>query len=88
MQSPHRDARLSRQGDIVTDQDQPGRNDPPDPQEEIGGGAVVDRHDDDASQQAAPEGDDPFGPVLAEEDDRVAFSKSGAGQPGRKAACG
>ena len=35
--------------------------------------AVVDRDHDDAAQQAAPQRDDPFGPVLAPEDDLVAL---------------
>ena len=42
-----------------------------DPRQEIRGRAVVDRHDDGADEQAAPEGDDPLGPVFAEEDDLV-----------------
>ena len=39
--------------------------------EEVRRRAVVDRDDDDADEQAAPEGDDPLGPVLAEDDDLV-----------------
>ena len=59
-----------------------------DAREELGRRAVVDRHDDDAAEQAAPERDDPLGPVLAPEDDLVALAEAGGVQARRKAARG
>ena len=66
------------------------RDDAADAREKVGRRAVVDRHDDDAVEQAAPERDDPLGPVLAEEDDLVALAQAGGvqarGEPARRAA--
>ena len=49
--------------------------------QEVGRGAVVDRHEDDAAQQAAPERDDPFGPVLAPDDDVLPAGDARGVQP-------
>jgi len=49
--------------------------------EKIGRRAVIDGHDDDAAQQAAPERHDPFRPVLAPEDNFVAFAQTERVQP-------
>ena len=74
---------------VLADQDQPGRDDRGDARQEIGRGAVVDRHDDDAAQQARPERDDPLRPVLAPEDNFVAFAQAervqARRQPARRA---
>ena len=55
--------------------DQPRRHDAADAREKVRRRPVVDRDDDDAAEEAAPERDDPLRPVLAEEDDLVAFPK-------------
>ena len=70
--------------------DQLGRNRPADSRQEIGRAAIVNRHHDDAAQETAPERDDPFRPVLAPEQDLVAFMQPGCGEarrePSRRAA--
>ena len=73
--------------DVLADQDQLGADDARDAREEIRRRAVVDRHDDDAAEQAAPERDDPLGPVLAPEDDFVALARrrARAGAPRSRA---
>ena len=58
---------------VLADQDQLRVDDAATRARKSGRRAVVDRHDDDADEQAAPEGDDPLGAVLAEEDDLVAL---------------
>ena len=69
-----------RQLHFVADQHRLGLDDARDLAEEIGRGAVVDRHDDDAAQDRAPEGHDPFRPVLAPEDDFVVGADALGGQ--------
>jgi len=73
---------------VLADQNQLRGDDPCDTRQEVGRGAVVDRHDHDAAQQTRPEGDDPLGPVLAPEDDRVALADAAIVQRRGKAARG
>ena len=57
--------------DVLSSQDHLRIDDAGDPHQKIRGRTVVDRHDDGADEQASPEGDDPLGPVFAEDDDLV-----------------
>src|SRR5262249_1668311 len=58
------------------------------PREKLGRRAIVDRHDHDTAQQTAPEGDDPFRPVLAPEEDGVALPYAAIVERGREPARG
>jgi hypothetical protein len=83
------DRRVDRRADrrhVLADRDQLRLDDAADAREKIGRGAIVDRHDDDADEQAAPERDDPFGTVLAPDDNFVAFAQAELVQPRREAA--
>ena len=71
-----------REIDVVSDEHRFGGDDPRDALQEVSRGAIVDGHGDGALEQAAPEGDDPFGPVFGPEDDGVAFANPGPGEPG------
>ena len=70
------DRRVDRGADrrhVLADGDQFRLDDVADAREEIRRGAIVDRDDDGADQQAAPERDHPFRPVLAPHDHFVAL---------------
>ena len=45
-----------------------------DPLQQIGRSTVIDRHDDGSAQHAAPERSDPFRPVFAPEQHRIALA--------------
>ena len=81
MEFPERSGRSTHRRNVLTDEDQFGGDDAADAGEKIGRRAIVDRHDDDAREQTAPERDDPFGTVLAPEDNLVVFSDAGRGEP-------
>ena len=63
-----------------------GVDDVGDAGEEGAGGAVVDRHQDRRVEQAAPERDDPLGPVLGPDRHRVAAADALGGEPRRERA--
>src|SRR5437762_14251113 len=92
MQLPCRGAgdiqRRAKRRHVLANQHEPGRDEMADAGEKIGRGAIVYRHDDDAREQTPPEGDYPFGTVLAPEDDLVPLAQSELMQPGREAAGG
>ena len=76
---PERRARrLPRDGDILSDQDELGRDDAADALQKVLRRAVVDRDDDDAAQQTAPERGDPFRTVFAPEHHGVALAQAEA----------
>ena len=83
---PHRPGDTGRRaGHVVADEDEPGLHQPGDALEERRRGARVDRHHHHPGAQAAPEGDHPFGTVLAPDDGVVALGQPGRQQAGRKA---
>ena len=75
---------------VVADQHDPRVDEAAHAADEFRRRAVVDRDDDDAGDQAAPVAGDPFGTVLAPEDDLVALAQAGGGElrrePARRAA--
>ena len=81
-QRPHRALRIcQRRGvDDVAGQDGAGADDLGDPEEKRRRGAIVDRDEDDALEEAPPERDDPLGPVLAPDRDRLSLDDAGGAQ--------
>ena len=73
---------------VLTDEDEPGSDDPADPREKFRRGAIIDRNHDDAVKQASPERNDPLRTVFAPEHNLVARAESEPAQPGRKSAGG
>ena len=74
--------------DILTGEDDSCGDNAAHARKELGRRAVVYGDNDDSAEEASPERDDPFGTVLAPEDDLVAFADASLVQPRRKAARG
>lgn len=63
----------ARRRHILSDEDQPGGDDPDHAREKIGRRPIVNGHGDHPAEEASPERDDPLRTVFAPEDHFVAF---------------
>ena len=79
---------LSQISHVIAEQQQFGFDDACDMREKVLRRAIVDRHGNRSVQQASPQRDDPLGPVLAPEDNFVAFAEARALQARGKSARG
>src|SRR6185312_5721805 len=74
-------------GQPFADEERAGANDLRNALDDGCGGAEVNGDGDDAFEQAAPEGDDPFGTVLAPEENAFAARDAGGAEAGGESGC-